>query len=163
MSDAEHFLEKRGGQILENVQKAKTKRNTISKIDGGKPICGTNHFPWWEIWTKVKLSVYQKKRNSSNQKSTRPDISGVSGNKKRKVQAPIENTYESSDEENVEENEKCIVCKRFSPDKSKRLYVIIVNWGQCEKCSGWVHMSLCTSVKAISRGDNFICPSCSEM
>ncbi|XP_060602824.1 uncharacterized protein LOC132755901 [Ruditapes philippinarum] len=35
MSDAEHFLEKREGQILENVQKAKTKRNTLSKIVGG--------------------------------------------------------------------------------------------------------------------------------
>jgi hypothetical protein len=35
MSDAEHFLEKRGGNILENVQKAKPKRNILSKIVGG--------------------------------------------------------------------------------------------------------------------------------
>jgi hypothetical protein len=169
MSDAEHFLEKRGGQILENVQKAKTKRNTLSKIVGGKPITEDNiveqiiaHNEKYDPKQKSK-QITKNKAKSSNKKSPKPGTSGASVNKKRKVNPPIENSCESSDEENVEENEKCIVCKNFSPDISKRPYVIIVNWGQCEKCSGWVHLSFCTPVKAIRRGDNFLCPSCSEM
>ncbi|XP_060568482.1 uncharacterized protein LOC132727089 [Ruditapes philippinarum] len=169
MSDAEHFLEKRGGKMLENVQKAKPKRNTLSKIVGGKPITEDNiveqiidHNEKCDPKQKSKQITKNKVKNS-NQKSPKPGTSGVSVNKKRKVNPPIENSFDSSDEENVRENEKCIVCKKFSPDMSKRPNVIIVNWGQCDKCSGWVHLSFCTPVKAIRRGDNFLCPSCCEM
>ncbi|KAH3805552.1 hypothetical protein DPMN_133856 [Dreissena polymorpha] len=50
-----------------------------------------------------------------------------------------------SSEEDITDSEKCIVCKKFSPDLSKRPYIVIVKWGQCDKCSGWVHLSFCTT------------------
>lgn len=161
---AERFLLERGGKILENVQKATKSRNTLSKVVGGKAITEE------DVVAKIKSHTEQYGPNKksvnkeSNKKrqglSPKPSTSGIA-KKPRKILAPVEN-IESSDEE-VLESEKCVVCRRFSPDTSKRPYVIIVSWGQCDQCKGWVHLSFCTNVKVLRRGDTFLCPTCEKL
>ena len=52
------------------------------------------------------------------------------------------------------------MCKRYSPDLSKKPH--IKNWGQCDVCGGWVHLSFCTPVSVNRRGDTCTCPFCTE-
>lgn len=166
-SAAVQFLEERGGTILKNVQKAKKSRNTLTKVTGGKPITED------EIVEKIKLHTEQyvssnkkaEKASGSKPNNKRPPVSpkpSTSIEMKRPRTVMVrEDDFDSSDGEDISESEKCVVCKNFSPDMSKRPYIVIVSWGQCDKCSGWVHLSFCTPVKVIRRGDTFLCPSCS--
>ncbi|XP_052257808.1 uncharacterized protein LOC127862643 [Dreissena polymorpha] len=155
---ADQFLQERGGKILQNVDTAKKLRNTLSKVVGGQAVTET------EVLNKIQTY----KHNQSNKRSKdankeninpRPSVSGCA--KKPKVIRTVTESDTCSSEEDITDSEKCIVCKKFSPDLSKRPYIVIVKWGQCDKCSGWVHLSFCTTIRVIRRGDNFLCPQCS--
>ena len=172
---AENFLLHKGGQILANVQTAKKKRNTLSKVVGGKAITEDEvmdkivehqdkNKPKIKSRTgKSKQTIYinevipKKSKISTNSTSPVAGPSGVPLKKMKKVQ--IE-SCDSDSEEDIPDYEKCIICKRSSPDFSKKPFIIIVNWGQCEKCNGWVHLSFCTKVRVLRRGDTFLCPIC---
>ena len=58
--------------------------------------------------------------------------------------------YSDSDD-GIPEQDKCFVCKRFSPDWRKRPFITILNLGQCEKCAGWVHLSFCSPIRVLRR------------
>ncbi|KAH3892979.1 hypothetical protein DPMN_017116 [Dreissena polymorpha] len=68
---------------------------------------------------------------------------------------------ESDECSDVEDTEVCCVCERFSPEGlNDRPHLKIVNWGQCDKCGHWVHLSFCHEKAVLRRGDTFICPHC---
>jgi hypothetical protein len=161
---AESFLLNRGGKILQNVKKAKI-RNTLSKIVGGK--CITEN----EVFDKIidhdtkqsSKNKQTKKTNKANpvkgkrKKNIEPSTSGIQTKK-----MTLNENFSSSESEIDEETDKCIVCKSFYPDSSKKPQLLIVNWGQCDTCKGWVHLSFCSSVRVIRRGDKFLCPFCCD-
>lgn len=165
---AEAFLENKGGQILKNVQTAKV-RNTLSKVVGGKPITEP------DVAAAVKRHIgaqKQKPKSVANKQPANP------AKKKAKVtQVPdlpvpgpsrlqrqlSQHEDDSDSDDSISESDKCIVCHLFYP-KEKNLYqsLNIVKWGQCDKCDGWVHLSFCTPVKVLRRGDSFLCPRCKD-
>ena len=177
-TSAEDFLQRKGGKILENVLTAKKQRNTLSRVVGGKAITED------EIVTKI---IEHKEKSGSKRKQIQSDSKGKknkttenksqkSSNKNRVVidsqvpgpsgitaQTSAQQTepedYSDSDDE-IPEQDKCVVCKKFSPDWRKRPFITILNWGQCEKCAGWVHLSFCSPIRVLRRGDNFQCPLC---
>ncbi|XP_052798487.1 uncharacterized protein LOC128230336 [Mya arenaria] len=165
---AEQFFEQRGGKILQNVQKAKKSRNTLSKIIGGMAITEDDILAQIKAHTdkygpsKIKEKKSASKENNKKRKQTSPKASTSNSVKKPKKVLESSENCDSSDEEDVPDSEKCVVCKHFSPDRTKRPFIIIVSWGQCDQCSGWVHLSFCTHVKSIRRGDAFLCPSCND-
>ena len=55
---------------------------------------------------------------------------------------------------------KCIVCKKASPGWNKQTFICILNWCQCDRCDGWVHLSFCCLVRILRSCDSFICTLC---
>jgi len=108
---------------------------------------------------KIHTRNLGKERISGTASTSQPGPSALPQAKKPRITS-YDSDSTTADEETDEE--KCIVCKRFSPDHSKKPHVIIVNWGQCDVCGGWVHLSFCTPVRVIRRGDTFTCPFCTE-
>ena len=75
--------------------------------------------------------------------------------------ATIDISYSEFDSDaDIGEDEKCIVCKRFSPDSSKRPCINIVQWGQNDRCNVWVHLVFCSPVRVIRKGEQFMWPKC---
>ena len=144
---AESFLLKRGGRVLENVQRHKV-RNTLSKIVGGKCITEDevlekiidheNKHQKMNKQTEKSINECQNKTKKSKTFAPKPSTSGTKS-KKRRIEYS-EDFSSSENESDVDESSKCIICKRFSPDSSKRPDIIIVKWGQCDTCLGWVHL-----------------------
>ncbi|XP_053383877.1 uncharacterized protein LOC128550038 [Mercenaria mercenaria] len=172
MSEARIFLEKRGGQILENVTVAKVRR-TLSKVVGGKPITEDT------VFENMKDHVAQQKTPSSRSKtpkkhqkkdlpllnipkSPRPvqQPSTSSNNRKADVESPASIISDSGDEDDTE---VCSVCGRFTPTELKYcVNLTLVKWGCCDKCDKWVHLRFCSPVKVLRRNDPFLCPKCTE-
>ena len=68
---------------------------------------------------------------------------------------------ESEDSEAIEidETEKCIVCKEFTPkDIDKKPFLTIVTLACCDNCQGWVHLSFSTTERVIRRGGHIFVP-----
>ena len=164
---AESFLLKRGGRVLENVQRHKI-RNTLSKIVGGKCITEDevlekiidheNKHKKMNKQTEKSINECQNKTKKSKTFVPKPSTFGTKS-KKRRIEYS-EDFSSSENESDVDESSKCIICKRFSPDSSKRPDIIIVKWGQCDTCLGWVHLGFCSNVRVLRRGDSFLCPNC---
>ena len=142
---------------------SKKKRNTLSKVVGGKAITEDevmDKIVEHQDKNKPKIKsrtgkskqtvninevIPRKSKISTNSTSPVAGPSGVPLKKMKKVQIESCN---SDSEEDIPDYEKCIICKQSSPDFSKKPF-IIVNWGQCEKCNGWVHLSFCTKVRVL--------------
>ena len=160
---AEKFLLHKGGKVLENVQTAKKVRNTLSKVIGGKPITEDDVIDKIRDHTdkqKQQNPATMKKR--TNVKSPVASTSGITIKKLKKSQNK-QITPDSESEEEITEDEKCIICKKFSPDISKFPYIFIVKWGCCDRCNGWVHLAFCTHVRVLRCGAPFLCPICEEI
>lgn len=62
----------------------------------------------------------------------------------------------------IREEEKCCVCKNFTPDAVRQSSVLqFVKWGKCNACGHWVHLRYCTKTIAVRRGAEFKCIHCS--
>ena len=154
-------------KILQNVQRAAKKRNTLSRVVGGTAI--TEDAIVKQIKTHnekyaPKSKVQRKCENKEN--NLRPSTSGVVAKssarcKPKKTDLPAEDNSDSSDND-IADSEKCSVCNRYSPDTRNFPYIMIVKWGQCDLCKGWVHLIFCSPVRVIRRGDTFKCPSCTS-
>ena len=157
---AEKFLQEKGGKILQNVDTAKKVRNTLSKVIGGKSITEDDTIE------KIKEHIdKQKTRKATSRKGKRKcdksPVASTSGLPIKKGKKCLTFTEDSdSSQEDIAENEKCIICKKFSPDTTKLPYVIIVKWGCCDKCNGWVHLQFCSPMRVLRCGDSFLCPNC---
>ncbi|KAH3815397.1 hypothetical protein DPMN_143919 [Dreissena polymorpha] len=89
--------------------------------------------------------------------SPMPSASGI-----HKLHANI--VREDSDTEldtDTDDSENCHVCGQFnSTNLDTRPHIKIVNWGQCDECGHWVHLSFCHTKSVLRRGDSFLCPHC---
>ncbi|KAJ8313688.1 hypothetical protein KUTeg_008249 [Tegillarca granosa] len=180
-TSATSFLESRGGVILQNLKISKS-RNTLSKVVGGKAITDDTVYSKIEEHIQAQAQTSRKRSSTDNipsEKSKRKhpsvnkDLPSENSIKKGKSKSnpskgkAIKNSkiivdHLSDSDSDISEDEKCIICNRFYP-QDQNDYVKIVNWGQCGKCNGWVHLRFCSTVKALRRGDNFYCPNCTDV
>lgn len=71
------------------------------------------------------------------------------------------NSAQDTDMDDDDDDEPCCVCGQHSPPNlSKKPFLKIVNWAQCDKCDHWVHLGFCHSKTVIRRGDDFVCQHC---
>lgn len=155
---AEAFLLNKGGKVLENVQTAKKPRNTLSKVIGGKPITED------DVVDKIRDHNSKQNKTANKRSIVKSPVATTSGIivKRGKKRAAKQVDTDSDTEDEITEDKKCIVCKKFSPDTSKFPYIIIVKWGCCHKCNGWVHLAFCTNVRVLRCGARFLCPFCEK-
>ncbi|XP_045213569.1 uncharacterized protein LOC123564232 [Mercenaria mercenaria] len=107
-------------------------------------------------------SSSKKSVKSSKHVEKKSPLPGTSGlNLKTTSGIPVDTDSDSDSYVEDDETDKCVVCKKSSPDAFTCAYTIeIIKWGRCDSCSGWVHLKYCTPVRVLRRGDTFICPLC---
>jgi hypothetical protein len=106
--------------------------------------------------TEVKRSKKSKAcPPKSNKNSPRPSTSGIG------KFIYLESEDEEEEESNCNEEDLCCVCMKMSPPSLKdSLDLKIVNWAKCDKCSHWVHLAFCSTVRVVRRHSSFVCPHC---
>ena len=70
---------------------------------------------------------------------------------------------ETDSESEIKEEDKCCVCKKFTPDDVRNsVQLMFTNWVQCTcgTCNHWVHLGICTTVRVVRLGDTFNCIHC---
>ena len=96
-------------------------KNSKAGSGKGKKSCKSSCPKPVEIPTKRK-----------REKSPQPSISGL--------QANIENTPPTSENEE-DEKDCCCVCKKFSPPAMRNCdYLVILKWAECVRCGHWTHL-----------------------
>jgi hypothetical protein len=64
-----------------------------------------------------------------------------------------------SDLDSIAEEEKCCTCHDWQPQELRNCTsVVFVKWGKCDFCDHWTHLTFCTPVRVLRRGDVFRCP-----
>ena len=74
-----------------------------------------------------------------------------------------ESSTDDDSETEITDEEKCCVCKKFTPDEVRlRVSVIFTTWVKCDNigCAHWTHLKYCTNKTVIRRGDIFYCEHC---
>jgi hypothetical protein len=152
------------------------KKNSVSSLVSGKEI--TNPLIHKEI--KEKSDPKSSEPHSTSKKRKSNDCPKSSGKRpipskqqtqsaELSLQEPIPgpshinlvNTTDFSSDEEIEDNDKCCVCKLFQP---KELHgcvsLVFTKWAQCDSsgCSHWTHLQFCCRQTVIRRHDTFICP-----
>jgi len=88
--------------------------------------------------------------------SPRPSTSGL-----QVTHVQLFRDADSESESDTDDTETCCVCNKFSPaNLDLKPHIKIVNWGQCDECGHWVHLSFCHTKSVLRRGDSFLCPHC---
>ena len=119
------------------------------------------------------MARYDLSAHSLKDKETVPPhkdvtaISGPSGIRGPMVQVdnPIRSTQADSLSlsDNDSEDEKCVVCGRWTPaEVSGATSIIFVKWAQGNICLKWCHLKYCTNVTVVRRNVKFFCPICLE-
>ena len=71
-----------------------------------------------------------------------------------------------SDDSFVDDDDAaCVICNLKTPpaiEKQIRVErrVVILKWGKCDSCHGWVHLKYCFPIEEIERGSSFKCIKC---
>ena len=73
----------------------------------------------------------------------------------------------TDDQSEIQEEEKCCICRQFTPDEVRNSVSLIftkLKWVQCsnEDCKHWVHLGYCTPKRVIRRGEVFYCTHCED-
>lgn len=69
--------------------------------------------------------------------------------------------FPDTDEDSViDEEDLCCVCGQMSPPDLHKKPYLKMSWGQCDKCSHWVHLSFCHPKSVLRRGEAFFCKHC---
>ncbi|KAH3819012.1 hypothetical protein DPMN_120742 [Dreissena polymorpha] len=104
-----------------------------------------------------------KNKSSTSKTSTNPiHKHGTSSMNGSNVLDEIHHKADTS-EDDVDDSEKCCVCKLFTPAELKYcISLTLVKWPQCDICDSWVHLKFCTPVQVLRRGDQFLCPKCAS-
>lgn len=115
-----------------------------------------------DVSKPTQKSKIASKISKSEIEDTQPQPSTSGINKKGKALAILSEESEgSSGEEDIGEEEKCCVCKKWEPDEMRGSdYISFVTWGKCDFCSHWTHLKTCTEVRVLRRDSVFRCPHC---
>ena len=87
---------------------------------------------------------------------------GPAKSKKRKIELSedFNDDDDNTDELFVVDNVPCCICgERYAPTAPKG-DLVIFDWGQCDVCSGWVHLKYCSKVRSLAPSDPFLCSKC---
>jgi hypothetical protein len=69
------------------------------------------------------------------------------------------NVKKQEDGNRIRNDEKCCVCKLFTPKEIRESpCLIFTKWLQCDQCKHWVHLIYSTKKRVIKKGDVFLCP-----
>lgn len=142
--------------------KAKAKKNKPNP--SGREITSQEFIEEQEIYASQKETVSPTtKKTPAEQFSVpavcRPSTSGLQG-RNIITETDIESDISSIDDHDEADN--CCVCGSYSPPNlNDKPHLKIVNWGQCDECGHWVHLSFCHEKKVLRRGDRFLCVHCS--
>ena len=172
----------------ENEQNQKA-RNTIGKVVSGRPITESH------VAEKVVEHIENQGKKQSNVRDKNKGKAKDSKQKKlkcttsSKVKTPPSNSKQKSsatsspkpgpshiyiddsldfsdtDDDEIDEKEKCCVCKQFTPDAIRQGSAIeFTNWAQCDnqQCKHWVHLKYCTEIRVVRRGSSFYCCHCED-
>jgi hypothetical protein len=152
-------------------------RNTMSKIVSGKAItnkvldemkeheCGQNKTG--NKKTDTDSNVKKGKQVTKVKKTKRiTHVEPQAGPSHYNLISDSESTCLSDDES---QQELCCVCQRYTPAEVKNsVSIIFVKWAQCDgqrngyPCKHWVHLTYCTPVRIIRKGDKFFCKHCKK-
>ena len=124
----------------------------------------------------TKMNLKANKGNSKSNKlgsksgSTSAKLSGARNDKVREASPlpgpshiNLADSEDFTDESVDEDDEKCCVCNKFTPDEVRQsISLVFTKWAQCDFCSHWVHLIYCTEVRFIRFGDKFACPHCKD-
>ena len=103
------------------------------------------------------------KGNPKPQRDSTPPQPSTSGTSRKGKALDIlsEDSEGSLRDEDIGEEEKCCVCKKWEPDEIRgSAYISFVNWAKCDFCPHWTHLKTCTEVRVIRRESVFRCPHC---
>ena len=116
---------------------------------------------------KGTLNENNERRSDSNKKSKTkkqlnyepvPSTSGIVNNKPRNHHNHIQS---DTDNEEIDDSEKCCVCGLFQPKElEKSDFIFFIKWAQCVKYIHWVHLKFCSPITCIRRNTEFLCPHC---
>ncbi|XP_053385760.1 uncharacterized protein LOC128550546 [Mercenaria mercenaria] len=161
----EDLFRQKEKKLREVKSKEKKTRNTICKVVSGREITDC---------ILIKLKDHESEQNVRPKKTKQETLKPNSMNPKKQEKhsynttepqpGPSHINIQDSDEETLsdsdKEEDKCCVCKKFSPSEvSKSVSLIFVKWAQCDglrngqPCKHWVHLTYCTPVRVVRRGD----------
>ena len=111
---------------------------------------------------KAKKQVKCKKTQKSPQTNISEPTAGPSGLCAKGGAINLESSDSQSDDDEIPDEEKCCVCKKYTPEAVRNsVSIIFPKWVQCDNCPHWTHLIYCTKVRVIRRGDSFFCCHCS--
>ncbi|XP_053391918.1 uncharacterized protein LOC128554649 [Mercenaria mercenaria] len=170
----EDLFRQKEKKLREVKSKEKKTRNTISKVVSGREITDS---------ILNKLKDHESEQNVRPKKTKQETLKSNSMNpkkqEKRSYNTPepqpgpshinIQDSDEETSSDSDKEEDKCCVCKKFSPSEvSRSISLIFVKWAQCDglrngqPCKHWVHLTYCTPVRVVRRGDHFYCTHCKK-
>jgi hypothetical protein len=122
-----------------------SKKSSEKEMGSGKKDCN--------LKGKGKRKIV-KNSNKKNVASLKPGPSHM--------YVDVSDLYVDSDEhDEIEEKDKCCVCRKFEPDAvRKSVSLIFVKWVQCDKCEHWTHLMFCTDVRVVRTESEFLCVHC---
>ena len=176
---ARSFLEKRGEELLKNVNVAKI-RKTLCKVVSGKAITENitdqikSHIEAQSSKKKPVTKPVSRNKSTLATGSKSPKVMSVRSQSKKKSKPgkPTQGTSGvskiskvshvsvnedcSSSDESVPESEKCFVCKSFTPSELRgAISLVFTKWGCCDSCQRWVHLQYCNPIKVLRSSDSF--------
>ncbi|KAH3812990.1 hypothetical protein DPMN_141435 [Dreissena polymorpha] len=146
------------------MKKDEQKDGTVKKpSSGGKEITNDvfhSELKQYQKHRDNKLKKNNESHDTLNAIQTReiqmPSTSGIN---------PIRNEFHdlSDSDEELDDDIPCCMCNQITPPTLRNQPCLkIVNWAQCDKCDGWVHLAFCTSVRVVRRNSQFFCPKCQD-
>lgn len=150
-------------------------RRSIHKIVGGRAITEPDVVDKIHNYIKQSNKSKATKNECSNQKiPIKRNIHKKDSKKNKNSKVPkLDDTskpgpsgmkkfmYEDSSQSDIDDDEKCCVCKKFQPEELRNcVSLVLTSWGQCqfEKCNHWTHLGYCCDVTVLCRHDTFYCP-----
>ncbi|KAH3824055.1 hypothetical protein DPMN_125883 [Dreissena polymorpha] len=108
---------------------------------------------------KEKMSKSKKPINQTTCKSPKVTTTGLGINRVNQHGKDAESETDGDDED---KSHLCCVCCRSSSPQPKDIHtLVIIKWGQCDKCQHWVHLTYCCDVRVLRRDSTCLYIYCS--
>ena len=112
---------------------------------------------------KAKCPVKAQKKTSINKtpKKSVKHVEPQPGPSGKQTILLSDDSFRSDSSSEVDDSEKCSVCKLYQPKELKNcVSLILTKWGQCmfQDYKHWVHLQFCCDVRVLRLRDIFYCP-----
>jgi hypothetical protein len=148
INDGAKFFSDFPTEVSKKVSKP---RRNIHKLVGGKAM--------------TEDKTFNDVRQYIAESATRPSTAGKATTTGSPVAGPSRAIQTSDDDsmsldEDVTDDEKCCVCKKYNCTSKDGQSLAIYTWAQCDVCQHWTHLKYCTPVRVVRRNTSFKCPCC---